>query len=157
MVDDLLIQSKRLDTRIPNISSELLPDASSQLQFHEHSITLLLFDSDPRQSAVTLPSSPGANTSCLIVIEIVGFSETGAVSGEHVECSPIPFTSKSPPGLEAGTTAPARKCRFAVLYPGYDGGLDCSRSSSSVSDLRRRHGGSVAALLKGTDFLRSAF
>lgn len=72
------------DTRIPNNSSESLPDAPSRLQSREYIVILFILDVDPRQSAVTLPSSPGANASYLIVIEIAAFSETEADSGEHV-------------------------------------------------------------------------
>lgn len=59
---------------------------------------------------------------------------------------PVFFTPKRPPGTRGGAADPAHQRRFAVLYPGYDNGLDCFRISSSVSDLRRRHCGSAAAL-----------
>lgn len=69
---------------------------------------------------------------------------------------PVHFTPKRPPGTRGGAADPAHQCRFAALYPGYDKGLDCFQISSSVSDLRHRHCGSAAALLRGTDSVGSA-
>lgn len=46
------------DTWIPNISLGLFPDASSRPKFRVHFIVLFVFNADPRQSAITLLSSP---------------------------------------------------------------------------------------------------
>ena len=62
-----------------------------------------------------------------------------------------PLHAQETAGTRGGAAVPAHQCRFAVLYPGYDNGLDCFQISSSVSDLRRRHCGSKTAVLTGTD------
>jgi len=77
--------SNTSDTWIPNTSLNLLPDTPSPPKFREHFVILIILDTDPRQSAVTLLSSPRTGILCLITIEMVGFSETeGDSTSEHV-------------------------------------------------------------------------
>lgn len=99
------------DTRVPNISLELLPDASCWSKIREHFVILLMLDADPRQSAVTLLSSPetNANVSCLIMIEIAGFSETEpyqVTRGTSDKDPHLPSMSKSPPGTRDDRSNP---------------------------------------------------
>ena len=122
----------------------------------EYYVILYWLDADPRQSAVTLPSNPETNVSCLAAIEISGLATRKQNWGSTWDVSRL-LHAQETAGTRGGAADPAHQCRFAVLYPGYDNGLDCFRISSSVSDLRLRHCGSGAALLRGTDFVGSAF
>lgn len=76
-----------------------------------HSIILLIFNANPRQSAVTSLSSTEENVLCLIAIVIAGNSETEADSRDHVgrvTRIPSPLRPRVRPRQEAGKMDPPR-------------------------------------------------